>query len=247
MFKHYKWKIRIVINRPLVQKVRFKKGRLCANFTVLFIIFYKISEGKFRILDVQEVLRTKISQFWLLLCILANILQLARPFSTWRHGQEGVEANFLGQAAMGEGDQKYKGEDVDIEELDEHIVLASSWSWCWHNNKRSRRDNKYQHRKNNQNAKFANSTKPMPISVKIGWGQGKQNCLNCVHLFSNNLAPFWPPFCQPITDELQFICFALIGPIDDWEGDGELPYALVKIWRRRHKEVMKDEAGLKNI
>ena len=37
-----------------------------------------------------------------------------------------MEANFLGQAAVGEGDQKYKGEVVDIEELDEHIGLASS-------------------------------------------------------------------------------------------------------------------------
>jgi hypothetical protein len=41
------------------------------------------------------------------------------------------------------------------------------------------------------------------------------------------VAPGWPQYCQPITEELGVICFGLIGPLDDWRrkwtGDGKLP------------------------
>ena len=39
-------------------------------------------------------------------------------------------------------------------------------------------------------------------------------CTLCLHMFSCTAT--WPQYCQPITENLLFICFALIGPIDDW-------------------------------
>ena len=37
----------------------------------------------------------------------------------------------------------------------------------------------------------------------------------CTAIYSF-LVPVWPQYCQPITEEHRVICFALIGPIDDW-------------------------------
>ena len=41
------------------------------------------------------------------------------------------------------------------------------------------------------------------------------SCLHCsVQLTGARVAPGWPQYCQPITEEHQIICFALIGPLD---------------------------------
>ena len=45
---------------------------------------------------------------------------------------------------------------------------------------------------------------------------------DCTEVYSY-LAPPWPQYCQPITEEHRVICFALIGPIDEGEGEEELP------------------------
>ena len=43
------------------------------------------------------------------------------------------------------------------------------------------------------------------------------SCLHCsVQLPGARVAPGWPQYCQPITEELGGICSALIGPIDGW-------------------------------
>jgi hypothetical protein len=38
------------------------------------------------------------------------------------------------------------------------------------------------------------------------------------------VAPGWPRYCHPITEELGGTCSALIGPIDDGGVEGELPH-----------------------
>ena len=49
-----------------------------------------------------------------------------------------------------------------------------------------------------------------PVSVHSG------TALLCIQLHCitvHSLVPDWPLFCQPITEELRFTCFALIGPL----------------------------------
>ena len=49
------------------------------------------------------------------------------------------------------------------------------------------------------------------ILVKSLFTMGLCKQLHCTNVHS--LVPAWPLFCQPITEELPFTCFALIGPL----------------------------------
>ena len=69
-----------------------------------------------------------------------------------------------------------------------------------------------------------------PFSVHSG------TVLLCIQLHCitvQSLVPTWPLLCQPITEELWFTCFALIGPlVIPWSWSRSQTWSLIACWPR---------------